>query len=219
MSWTRSELKRSYPCNPELIKFLRERKKWSQKKLAKESGYCERLICKAESGGSIASATIEVLAKTLSTGDMQVFPEDLISDPIALTKKFIKAAHTLQRDMVKGIAHFTDPDGEFNFVQCGRGDYSGYYKGVEELDLAVQRFFDAQSFVEDQDFENNYSYYCDGNDVVAWGQSQACDAKSGELYYMNVTLRMSYQKGCLYRIDDRSEVRDGGGDLAPNGGG
>ena len=205
MSWTRSELKRSYPCNPELIKFLRERKKWSQKKLAKESGYCERLICKAESGGSIASATIEVLAKTLSTDDMQVFPEDLINDPIALTKKFVQAAHTLQRDMVKAISYFTDHDGEFNFVQAGRGDYQGFYKGIKQLDVAVQRFFDAQTFVE-QDFEKNYSYYRDGNDVIAWGQSQAKDTQSGELFYLNVTLRMLYQKGKLFRIEDRSEV-------------
>ena len=213
MSWTRSELKRSYPCNPELIKFLRERKKWSQKKLAKESGYCERLICKAESGGSIASATIEVLAKTLSTEDMKVFPEDLISDPVALTKKFIQAAHTLQGDMVKGVEHFTDHNGEFNFVQCGRGDYAGYYKGINELDIAVQKFFAAQSFVEGQDYEGNYSYYGDGNNVVAWGQSQVCDAQSGETFHLNVTLRMSYEKGKLCRIEDRSEVQDASCDL------
>ena len=215
MSWTRSELKRSYPCNPELIKFLRERKKWSQKTLARESGYCERLVCKAESGGNIASATIEVLAKTLSSADMQVFPEDLISDPVAMTKKFIQAAHTLQRDMVKGIEHFTDHDGEFNFVQCARGDYSGSYKGINELNIAVQRFFEAQSFVDGQDYENNYSYYGDGNDVVAWGRSQVRDAESGETYDLNVTLRMSYQKGKLCRIEDRSEVHSGDHDQSP----
>ena len=206
MSWSKSELKRSYPCNPVLVKFLRRRKKWSQKQLAKEAGYCERLVCKAESGGSIASATIEVLAKTLSTPDMKVFPEDLISDPIALSKKFIEAAHTLQRDLVKGIAHFTDPSGEFNFVQCAKGDYAGSYRGIAALNDAAGKFFDAQSFVEGQDFEGSYQYYGNGNEVVAWGTSTIRVTETGELIDLNITLRFFYEKGRLKRIEDRSEV-------------
>jgi len=182
MSWTRAELKRSYPCNAELIKFLREQKKWSQKQLARESGYCERLICKAESGGNIAAATIEVLAKTLSSKSMLVHPEDLISDPIALSKKFIEAAHTLQKDMVKGIAHFTDPKGEFNFVRTtAKGDFAGSHKGIKEFAI-------------------------DGNDVVAWGTSMIQYVDTGETDIINVTLRLLFSKGKLRRIDDRSEL-------------
>jgi len=197
MSWTRAELKRSYPCNAELIKFLREQKKWSQKQLAKESGYCERL----------AAATIEVLAKTLSSKSMQVHPEDLISDPIALSKKFIEAAHTLQEDMVKGIAHFTDPKGEFNFVRTtAKGDFAGSHKGIKEFAMAVHNFFEAQSFVKGQDFQQNYNYYGDGNDVVAWGTSMIQYVDTGETDIINVTLRLLFSKGKLRRIDDRSEL-------------
>jgi transcriptional regulator with XRE-family HTH domain len=189
-----------------LIKYLRRSKGWSQKQLAKESGYCERLICKAESGGSIAAATIEVLAKTLSTPKMTVHPEDLISDPIALSKKFIEAAHTLQRDMVKGIAHFTDPSGVFNFVQCAKGDYAGSYRGIAALNEGVGKFFDAQTFVVGQDFESAYQYYNDGNEVVAWGTSKIRVTETGDLFDLNVTLRFFYEKGKLHRIEDRSEV-------------
>lgn len=206
MSWSKSELKRSYPCNPELIKFLRRRKKWSQKQLAKQSGYCERLICKAESGGSIAAATIEVLAKTLSSKEMKVFPEDLISDPIALSKKVVEAVHTLQRDMVKGIAHFTDPSGEFSFVQCAKGDYAGSYRGIAELNEAAGKFFDAQSFVEGQDFESNYHYYGEANEVIVWGTSTICETATGEHSEIEVTLRLFFEKGRLHRIEDRSKV-------------
>ena len=206
MSWSKSELKRSYACNPDLIKFLRRRKKWSQKQLAKEAGYCERLICKAESGGSIASATIEVLAKTLSTPDSKIYPEDLISDPIALAKKFIEAIHTLQRDMVKGIAHFTDPSGEFNFVQCARGDYAGSYRGIAALNEGAGKFFEAQSFVKGQDYKSNYHYYGDANEVVAWGTSAIRVKETGEVTDINITLRMFFEKGRLHRIEDRSKV-------------
>ncbi len=206
MSWSKSELKRSYACNPELIKYLRGRKKWSQKQLAKESGYCERLICKAESGGSIASATIEVLAKTLSSKDMKVYPEDIISDPIALAKKFIEAVHTLQRDLVKGIAHFTDPSGEFKFVQCAKGDYPGTYRGIAALNEAAGKFFEAQSFVEGQDYKSNYQYYGEGNEVVAWGTSTIRVVETGELIDIDITLRLFFEKGRLHRIEDRSIV-------------
>lgn len=218
MPWTKTELKRSYPCNPELIKYLRERKKWSQKRLAKESGYCERLICKAESGGSIASATIEVLAQTLSCKEMRVFPEDLISDPVALSRNFIKAAHTLQRDMVKGIRHFTHPHGTFRFVQCGKGNYSGDYQGIGQLDNAVEEFFKAQTFVPGQDFENRYSYYADGNAVIAWGISTIRVTETDEVIDLNVTLRLEYEKGKLISIEDRSEVASDGNDNPPDGG-
>lgn len=217
MAWTRTELKRSYPCNPDLIKFLRERKKWSQKRLAKESGYCERLICKAESGGNIASATIEVLAKTLSDNGMQIFPEDLISDPIALSKKFIEAAHTLQRDLVKGIRHFTHPEGEFHFVQCGKGDYAGSYVGIDRLNVAVEKFFDAQTFVPGQDFIGRYSYYADGNIVIAWGTSTVQTQDTGETLDLNITLRLAFKKGKLVSIEDRSDVAFDGVNQRPDG--
>ena len=206
MSWTRTELKRSYPCNPALIKFLRERKNWSQKQLAKESGYCERLICKAESGGNISASTIAVLAKALSSPDMKIFPEDLISDPVALSKKFVKAAHTLQEDMIKAVSHFIAPDGVFTFVQVASGDYAGTYNGVDELDTGIRKFFAAQEFVADQDFKSRYRYYVDGNEVIVWGSSDIRDLHSGQTAELEITLRMFYEKGKLVRIEDRSDI-------------
>jgi len=205
MSWTISEVKRSYPCNPELLKFLRGKKRWSQKRLAKEAGYCERLICKAESGGSVSAEAIVVLAKTLSSKDMKVSPEDLISDPVALSKKLIEAVHTLKHDVVKGIAHFTDPRGEFFFLQTAKGgDYAGCHQGLAALNVAAEKFFDAQDFVEGQDFQSNYQYYRDGNEVVAWGTSTVRDKKTGEIYDINVALRLVYEKGRLCRIEERT---------------
>jgi transcriptional regulator with XRE-family HTH domain len=206
MSWTRTELKRSYPCNPELIKFLRERKKWSQKQLAKESGYCERLICKAEAGGSIASATIDVLAKTLSTPDMRIHPEDLISDPVALSRKFIEATHTLQRDVVKGIRHFSHPEGEFRFFECLKGQYDGNYQGLQQLDIAAEKFFDIHAFVPGQDFVASYRYFGMGNEVVVWGNSALQISSTGVLKDIEVTMRLHFEKGKLIRMDDRSQV-------------
>ena len=210
MSWTISEVKRSYPCNPELLKFFRRRKRWSQKQLATKCGYCERLICKAESGGSVSSETIGVLAKTLSSKDKKVYPEDLISDPVALSKKFIESIHTLKHDMVKGIAHFTDPRGEFSFLQNVKGrDDAECRRGLAELNDAAGKFYDTQDFVAGQDFQSNYQYFRDGNTIVAWGTSTIRVKKSGETYVVNITLRLFFKKGRLTRIDDRSSPMAG----------
>jgi len=206
MSWSKSVIKRSYQCNPELLRFLRSKKGWSQKRLAKESGYSERLICKAEAGLSVSSEAIEVLAKALSTEDLQLKPEDLICDPIALSKKFIEALHLLQRDLVKGIAHFTDPRGEFNFVQCAMGDYAGSYQGIAALNIAAGKFFDAQEFVAGQDFKSSYQYFGSENEVVAWGTSTIRVKETGEILNISITLRLVFEKGRLSRVEDRSEV-------------
>lgn len=206
MAWTKSELKRSYPCNPDLIKYLRIRKKWSQKRLALESGYCERLICKAESGGAIASATIDVLAKTLSDDRLKIAPEDLISDPLELSRKFIEAAHTLQANMVKGISHFTHPQGRFQFLCSTPNSLDGdQANGLQQLQSAVNCFFQVQSFVPGQDFTNRYQFYANGNSVIAWGSSTLVTVRTGEIFDLNVTLKLRYQAGKLFSIEQRSK--------------
>ena len=205
MAWSLPKVMRSYPCNPELLKFLRGRKRWSQKQLAKEAGYSERLICKAESGGSVSSEAIDVLATSLSSKDMIVYPEDLISDPVALSKKFIEAVHTLQRDMVKGIIPFTNPS-ELSYVQYANGGNQSC-RGIAAVNIAVGKIFDAQEFVAGQDFRSSYKYYAEGKAVVAWGTSAFRDKKTGETFDIKITLRLIYEKGRLCRIEDRSEVR------------
>ncbi len=93
-----------------------------------------------------------------------------VSCPFTLAKKFVEAAYTLQCDIVKGSAHFTDPNGEFNFVQCAKGDCAGIHHVLQELHEAVGKFFDAQEVVKGQHFEESYQYYVDVNDVIAWGR-------------------------------------------------
>ena len=86
MTWTRQQLKQSFPCNGSYIKYLRKRMGWSQRELKNASGYSERLISKAESNGRIVLATLIDLAQALSTPQDIVRPEQLIHDPIAVAK-------------------------------------------------------------------------------------------------------------------------------------
>ncbi len=59
------------------LKELRKRRGWTQQDLANHSGYCERLVRKAELNGTVSEETLEVLAITLSDSQLQVSIDDL----------------------------------------------------------------------------------------------------------------------------------------------
>lgn len=59
------------------LKELRKRRGWTQQDLANHSGYCERLVRKAELNGTVSEETLEVLAMTLSDLQLRVSIDDL----------------------------------------------------------------------------------------------------------------------------------------------
>ena len=76
----------------------------------------------------------------------QPYPEDLICAHIARSKKFIEAVHTLQRDMVKGISHFTNRT-ELSFVhQYAKGGHPSCH-GIAAVNNSAGELLVAQEFV------------------------------------------------------------------------
>ena len=212
MSWTKRDLKRSYPCNTQLLKYLREQKNWSQRKLAEVAGYSERLIGKVESGGSVATSTIEVLAKALNSDRIPVCPEDLISDPVALAKAFTQAFHELQRDMISKIRDFVEEQAVFRIL--GDPDsvtsvpFAGSHQGIGEFACAINKFFDTFELVEDEDGSSrtqfqSFNYLAQGNDVIVWGEAwvQPIGTKAERL--IPVTQLLRFRGGKLYHFEDR----------------
>ena len=64
MAWLETrKLKRSLPVNGEMLRFLRNRRGWTQEDLASKAGYSERAVRKAESSGGLHPDTIEILAE------------------------------------------------------------------------------------------------------------------------------------------------------------
>ena len=218
MSWTRQDLKRSYPCNAELIKYLCENRNWSQRKLAEVAGYSERLIGKVESGGSVATATIEILAKAFSSTGCEVYPEDLISDPVAQAKTFVEAFYELQRDMVGGIRHLLDDEVVFHFLGDPKSvPFAGTHHGVDEFTNAINRFFDKFEIVENPDgavktnIKNDFRFIAQGKEVVVWGEAWIQPVGSIADKPVPVTQRMRFRRGKLFEFEDRFDL---GGSLS-----
>lgn len=172
MPVSKRALKRSYPCNKDLLVHLRERKGWTQLQFAQEAGYSERLINKAESGRSISTSAIEVLAEALSTGDDKIYFEDLICDTVALAKRYMAAIYIEQKNALAAIRDFLDDDVVFRIA----GDpaiipFAGEHRGIAGVGRALELFFSILEAPPNHDHTACYSYLAQGKNVVVWGDS------------------------------------------------
>jgi len=202
--------KRSYPCNSDLMTFLRERKGWTQYELAVASGYSERLINKAESGRPISTGAIEILAETLSLPEEPISLEDLICDPVALAKEYMAALYTQQGNIVSAIRHFLDDDVVFWVA----GDpaifpFAGEHRGIPQIDAAFQRFFAVLQAPENHDHEPGFSYLAQGRDVIVWGESWLHPIGTPMEKPVMITHRLTFHKGKLVRFEDIFDTLQG----------
>ena len=68
-----------HAVNGVVVRSRRKQLGWSQVELGQRSGYSERVIRKAEAGGTLRFQTIKDLAMTLSLGGLIVSFQDLTS--------------------------------------------------------------------------------------------------------------------------------------------
>jgi transcriptional regulator with XRE-family HTH domain len=82
----------------------------TQLQLAKAAGYTERLVRKAEKGGSLDITTIQNLAEAFSQFGEPVKCESLIQDNQAIAKNWIEALNEYQSEMQSAIASYLSDD-------------------------------------------------------------------------------------------------------------
>ncbi len=213
MSWSKQELKQSYPCNGDYIKHLRKRMGWSQRQLKEASGYSERLISKAEASGSVKLATLIDLAQALSTPQESVRPEQLIYDPVAVAKSITYATYVLQRNMFSRMQHMISDD----FVMVVTGDserfpFVGHYEGSEGFRIAIDRFFSCMEVPANIDHTLWYEYYAspeDENVVVVWGQSWIHPIGKPLVRPLDITQRIEFRDGKISHFENRYDAISG----------
>ena len=210
MTWTRQELKESYTCNGDYIKYLRKRMGWSQRQLKSASGYSERLISKAEAGGSIVLATLVDLAQALSSPREVVHPEQLIFHPIAIAKSITHATYVLQRNMFSRMQHLISEDFVLEIV----GDekkfpFAGRYDGFDGFRKAVDQFFSFMEVPANVDHTECYDYFeCPDNPNVAvvWGQSWIHPIGKPLETPLDITQRIEIRNNKVFRIENRYDA-------------
>lgn len=208
MTWVRERVQKSMACNAELARHYRKERGWTQKQLSEASGYCVRVISKIESGARVLPDVIETVAKALSTDERQIYPEDLIAAPLELSRRYIDALHTKQRDAAVDISDFTDADASFHIA----GDpnmlpFAGKHRGLASHHDVLQHFF-AMFEVPDHNYRDCYKYYTAGSEVVAWGTPWIHPTGRPMKVQMPVTIRFRFRKGKLACMEWRFEASE-----------
>lgn len=208
MNWNQNETKRSWPCNGDLLRVLRERKNWTQKDLAKASGYTERLISKAESGRPISVAAIEILAKTLSMEDEPVESADLTSRPLDLAKRYIDALYTQSsEDFHSTLSAFLHEDVEFNIA----GDpsvipFAGTHRGPDAVRRCFEIFFSILQIPAEHDYRPWYTFAAQANEAFIWGQTWIHPIGRPMDEPLDIQNRLVFNGGKLILYEDRFDT-------------
>ena len=209
MIWEQTNLKRSYVCNRELIRFFRERRGWSQQQLSSESEVSVRVISKAEAGESIATGSIDRLATALSDRNHTIYPEDLISYPVKICRKFMDTFHQRKYRMVDVLGAMVEPDATFRITGDPKSvPFAGDHKGIRAYRRALKKFFQIFEFAPSFDHTKAYEYYPCGTDVVLWGVAQVRLIEgNGETIALPHRQRFRFRRGKLYSFEDHYDVQ------------
>ena len=208
MTWEQQKIQKSMACNAELARHYRKGRGWTQKQLSEASGYCVRVISKVESGARVQPDVIETVAKALSTDSQQIFPEDLIAAPSELARRYIDALHSKQRDTVLDIVDFTDADATFHIAgDPDKLQFAGRHCGAAAHHEALQHFFSVLE-VPSYDYQDCYSYYATGSEVVVWGAPWIHPIGRPMKGPIPVTMRFGFRKGKLVNMEWRFEANE-----------
>jgi transcriptional regulator with XRE-family HTH domain len=114
----------------------------TQQELARLVGYSERLIRKAEQGGSLSAETIQHICQALQRAGYAIAPEDLLLDIGAVAMAWLEAFDRHGRAMIPYVRHSLAED--FVFVCPGDpavAPFIGVWRGVDGLQEWLDRYF------------------------------------------------------------------------------
>lgn len=192
------------PVNGARIKQIRLARGWTQKDLARKSGYSERLIRKAESGGSIETRTLLDLCEALSNVSNSVSIQDLLQDNLQLAKQFIYALGTLCEEMGDYIRPCISDD----FVLNVPGDpnsapFIGQWQGAAGLDKFAKLYYSLA--VRDPKVIN--ATYAVGDSFVTARYVEKVLVGGVPIKPFWVNLHFQFKDGLITRVDDEYDTK------------
>jgi transcriptional regulator with XRE-family HTH domain len=203
---------RVLPCNGKQLVYYRKRRGFTQVQLAKLAGYSERLVRKAETGGTVQSLALRDLAATLSTADEPLTITDLACDPEHMARTILEAFATHKQAWVEHIGHLLADNA---VLRCA-GDpakvpFAGEWHGREGFSQWAQLFFSILSAPEPGYYQP--TYIVSGNQVVAWGKDwyEPPGVKCPPLW---VSQRFEFRDGLLEVLEDQFDTDVGSESLA-----
>lgn len=182
-------------------------KEMTQADLADATGYSERLIGKAESGKPVSLGAISALATVLSTQERLLLPEDLIANPLAIAREYIRCIYIHQQNCFEHMQSFLHDDIVFHVA--GKREsvpYAGVHRGLDDVKKAFDVFWSCFEVPKDHDHLPHYHFFESGNEVVVWGDTWIHPIGLPLREPLMVTYRIQFQAGKLIRIDARMDT-------------
>lgn len=202
---------RSARVNTARLIELRKNRGWTQLQLADLSGYSERVILKAEAGEPISFSTIAALAQTLSTPETPVAVADLLRSTIDVAREFIVLLYRHQAETVQYTQHLLDDDVEFHVHgEAAELPFAGRYRGHEAVARMFRTFFSVIETPADHDPLPHYQFFCQQDDVVAWGLAYHRPKGMPNAPPMPVTYLIRFRNDKIVYFEDRFDTTHGG---------
>jgi transcriptional regulator with XRE-family HTH domain len=179
------------------LRELRTRSGLTQVELARRAGYSERLIRKAEAGGSLSLATIADLAEALSAHSRWINPAELCSSHEALARLFVDSYDEHERLMLDYCRHVLALDFVFQFAGESRSTLAGEWLRAEGLQAWLDELFSMVTRPTRRCLQ--VSYLTDREEVTA-RYSDALVAGDQSCHTMWVNLHFTFSEGRIQRI-------------------
>ena len=199
--------RKSLTCVPLRLLALRKRKGWNQRQLADASGLSQRVISKAESGKALLTQSVQQIASALATASNPVFPEDLITDQLAIARAYLKAFHTRQTRMTDGISLYLTKNPTFEFSGSEKKIlFAGSHRGISEFDQAIRYFF-RMFKISSNVPESAYDFYENDNQVICWGKMKIGMVESMDLKPTTFAIRFYFERGKIQHIESHYDFQ------------
>lgn len=177
----------------------------TQVELARAAGYTERLIRKAEKGGSLELATIRDLAEALSSPEHTVTVESLTLDHLAMAKQWVEAFDQLEQRMLPDIEHLLADDFEFYCPgEPSTAPFIGTWKGTPGLQMFLDNYFAIFTRVRNIKVE-----YTVGENSVGARWMESGFMQGIPCGPIRINLHFSFVNGLIARIDDDYDTQAG----------
>ncbi len=114
----------------------------SQVELSRRSGYSERVIRKAEAGGTVQLETIQDLAAAMSVDGHSIAFQDLTIDLASIAKRFVESYDSLGCNMLQACRDIFADDFAFNCpADPSQVPFAGAWHGPSRFQEFLVQFF------------------------------------------------------------------------------
>ncbi len=185
------------------LRNLRIMRGLTQAELARLAGYSERLVRKAESGGTLSLSTIEDLAEALSCRERKVASSDLCSFPEAIARKFVDCYDEHQHRMLHYCGELFAKDFVFRCAGEPGSLVAGDWYGVSGFQAWLDRLF---SIVQRPRCNTLQVSYMTAQDLVTARYDDTFVAADRSQHVMWVNLHFTIRHGLIECLENEFDT-------------